>query len=59
MNGRFGYIDHTGSFAIGPSFTHGLPFDDGIADACDSARCGYIDRHCNAIWLKDIAAPQH
>ena len=59
LNGRFGYIDKAGSFAIGPSFTKGQPFDDGIAEACDPTRCGYIDRHGNGIWPKDIAARQH
>ena len=58
-DGGFGYIDRIGSFVISPSFMKGQPFRDGIAEVCDSTRCGYIDSRGSAIWPNDIATPQH
>jgi hypothetical protein len=52
--GRFGCIDRTDPFAIGPSFRKNQPFRDGIADVCDSTRCGYIDNHGNRIGQSEI-----
>jgi hypothetical protein len=53
-DGGSGYIDRTGLFVIGPSFRKGQPFRDGIAEVCDSTRCGYIDNHGNRIGLSEI-----
>ena len=51
LDGRFGYINRAGSFAIGPSLGKGQPFRGGIAELCDSTRCGYIYNHGNRIGL--------
>jgi hypothetical protein len=56
-DGGFGYINQAGSFVIGPSFRKDQPFRDGIAEVCDSTRCGYIDSHGNRIWPKEGTAP--
>lgn len=55
-NGKFGYVDKTGAYVIGPTFTKGFEFRDGIAEVCNSNVCGYIDRHGTRIWPKAPSA---
>ncbi len=56
-HGKFGYVDKTGVFVIAPMFKKGFAFRAGIAQACDSKVCSYIDRHGTRIWPRiDTAA---
>lgn len=54
MGWRVRLYHRVGSFAIRPSFGKGQSFREGIAEVCDSNRCGYIDSHGNQVGLSEI-----
>jgi hypothetical protein len=45
MDGKYGYIDKTGKYAIEPHFSYAKNFSDGLALIMDeNFKCGYIDK---------------
>src|SRR3954467_4699385 len=42
-DGRWGYVDRSGSLKIPPQFEQAGPFSDGLAAAALGGRAGYID----------------
>jgi hypothetical protein len=47
-NGRWGFIDHTGAFAIAPEYEWAMEFSEGLAAVCvetgEGKLCGFVDR---------------
>ena len=56
-DGKFGYIDKSGGFVIAPQFHKGGPFQNGIAQVCNST-CGFIDMQGARIWPTDKSQPK-
>ncbi len=44
VNGRYGYIDHSGKLAITPQFDAAGEFAEGLAPVQTNGKWGYIDR---------------
>lgn len=49
-DGKLGYIDKTGAFAIDPKYDDGEPFRDGLARVRLADQWLYIDREGDAVW---------
>lgn len=48
----FGYINKKGNFVIGPKYTDGSTFVNGLAYVCDEKLEGYINKQGKYIWSK-------
>ncbi|MGI7994039.1 WG repeat-containing protein, partial [Campylobacter coli] len=44
LNGKYGFIDRSGKFAIEPKFDSGEYFSEGLAGVKLNGRWGFIDR---------------
>jgi WG containing repeat len=49
-NGKWGYIDRTGGFAIPPIYSFAFGFGDGLALVLTESDTGYIDRSGAFVW---------
>ena len=53
IDGKSGFIDHTGDMVIGARFDDAARFSGGLASVRLGNRLGYVDRTGRLVWLEE------